>query len=107
MLQLNVKGDDEMVDTDLELILDAACHTTAETAGEVIALLERAAAKVRHLSAEAEALQSRRRGDPDTGLVAEIRYIPKSEVSYFSQPGIQLEEVPGFRLADSRISQQE
>ena len=89
---------------DVEKILDAACYTSANTAAEVCQLLHEAILTVRHLSIEAEALQSRRHGDPGTGLVAEIRYIPESEVSYFSQPGIQLEEVPGFRLAEARIS---
>lgn len=91
---------------DIEKILDAACYTSAQTADEVCRLLYKAILKVHCLSIEAEELQCRRHGNPGTGLVAEIRYIPESEVSYFSQPGIQLEEVPGFRLAEARISPQ-
>ena len=96
----------EQLKADISCILDAACYTKAETATEVCDLLQETINQVRQDAEWAAEVQSRRKGDPGTGLVAEIRYIPEGEVSYFAQPGTLLEEVPGFRLADSRICPQ-
>lgn len=93
-------------DADISHILDAACYTSAETAEEVCNLLQAAINQVRQKAKWAAEVQSRRKGDPDTGLVAEIRYIPAAEVSRYAQLGTRIEEVPGFRLAESRISPQ-
>lgn len=94
------------MNADITRILDAACYTGAETAEEVCALLYAAINQVRQKAKWAEEVQSRRKGDPDTGRVEEIRYIPEAEVLYYAQSGTRIEEVPGFRLAESRISPQ-
>lgn len=90
------------IGADLEKILDAACYTSAETASQVCDLLERAAAKVRRLSAEAEALQSRRKADPGTGRVEAIYYVPEAEAAHFCESGTPSLAVPSFRLAEAR-----
>ena len=73
-----------------------------ETAEEVCALLYAAINQVRRKAKWAEEVQSRRKGDPGTGWVEAIRYIPEAEVSHYAQSGTRIEEVPGFRLAESR-----
>lgn len=93
----------EQLKADISHVLDAACYTGVETAEDVCNLLQSAINQVRQDAEWAEGVQSRRKGDPGTGLVAEIRYIPEAEVSRYAQPDTLLEEVPGFRLADSRI----
>ena len=94
-------------EADIEKILDAACYTSAETADQVCDLLERAAAKVRRLSAQAEALQSRRHGDPGTGLVEAIYYVPEAEAAHFCESGTPFPAVPNFRLAEARTFPQQ
>ena len=94
------------MNADITRILDAACYTSAETADEVCALLCAAINQVRQKAEWAAEVQSRRIGDPGTGRVEEIRYIPEAEVSCYAQSGTRIEEVPGFRLAESRISPQ-
>lgn len=96
----------EQLKADISRVLDAACYTGVETAADVCDLLRSAINQVRQDAEWAEGVQSRRKGDPDTGQVAEIRYIPEAEVSRYAQPDTLLEEVPGFRLADSRICPQ-
>lgn len=91
------------LDADISRILDAACYTSAETAEEVCALLQAAINQVRQKAKWAAEVQSRRKGDPGTGQVAEIRYIPAAEVSRYAQLGTRIEEAPGFCLAESRI----
>lgn len=93
-------------EADIEKILDAACYTSTETADQVCDLLERAAAKVRRLSAQAEALQSRRHGDPGTGLVEAIYYVPEAEAARFEKEDIPISAAPNFVLAASRICPQ-
>lgn len=95
-----------MDSTDVTKILAATCYTSAGTASGVCKLLESAISEVHRLSAEAEALQSRRRGDPGTGHVEAIYYIPDGEVSHFCESGIPFPGVPNFLLAEARISQQ-
>ena len=97
----------EHISADLEKILDAACYTSAETAAQVCDLLEHAAAKVRRLSAEAEALQSRRKADPGTGRVEAIYYVPEAEAAHFCESGTPLPAVPSFRLAEARTFPQQ
>ena len=94
------------MNADITRILDAVCYTSAETAEEVCALLYAAINQVRRKAKWAEEVQSRRKGDPGTGWVEAIRYIPEAEVSHYAQSGTRIEEVPGFRLAESRISPQ-
>lgn len=94
------------INADITRILDAACYTSAETAEEVCSLLYAAINQVRQKAKWAEEVQSRRKGDPGTERVEEIRYIPEVEVSYYAQSGTHIAEVPGFRLAESRISPQ-
>ena len=94
------------MNADITRILDAACYTSAETADEVCALLCSAINQVRQKTKWAGEVQSRRKGDPSTGRVEEIRYIPEAEVSCYAQLGTRIEEVPGFCLAESRISPQ-
>lgn len=96
----------EQLKADISRVLDAVCYTGAETAEDVCDLLQSAINQVRQDAKWAEEVQSHRKGDPGTGLVAEIRYIPEAEVSRYAQSGTRIEEVPGFRLADSRISPQ-
>lgn len=103
---MEVTRSPKSTDADISRILDAACYTSAETAEEVCALLQAAINQVRQKAKRAAEVQSRRKGDPGTGQVAEIRYIPAAEVSYYAQSGTRIEEVPGFRLAESRISPQ-
>lgn len=102
--RMNKKLDSSDLNSDVSRILDAACYTSAETAEEVCDLLQAAISLVRQTARWAEEVQSRRKGDPGTGLVEEIRYIPEAELSYYAQPGTRIAEVPGFRLAESRIS---
>lgn len=96
----------EQLKADISRVLDAACYTGVETAADVCDLLQSAINQVRQDAEWAEGVQSHRKGDPGTGQVAEIRYIPEAEVSRYAQPDTLLEEVPGFRLADSRICPQ-
>lgn len=93
-------------EADIERILDAACYTSAQTSAQVCDLLERAIAKVRSLSAQAEALQSRRHGDPGTGLVEAIYYVPEAEAARFEKEDIPISAAPNFVLAASRICPQ-
>ena len=95
-----------MKDADVELILDAACRTTANTVDEVVALLERAAARARRLKEDAEAVQSRRKGDPGTGRVEAIYYVPEAEAARFEKEDIPISAAPNFVLAASRICPQ-
>lgn len=95
-----------METTDVIKILDAACYTSAETASGVCELLESAISKVRRLSAEAEVLQSRRRGVPGTGHVEAIYYVPEGEAVRCGRSGTPFPGVPNFLLAEARISQQ-
>ena len=90
----------EQLKADISRVLDAACYTGAETAAEVCDLLQEAINQVRQDAEWAARVQSHRKGDPGTGLVSEIRYIPDAEVSRYAQSGTRIEEVPGFRLAD-------
>ena len=92
--------------TDTTKILDAACYTSAETASDVCELLESAINEIRRLSAEAESLQSRRRGDHGTGHVEAIYYVPEGEVPRFCVSGTPFPGVPNFLLAEARTSQQ-
>ena len=94
----------EQLKDDISRVLDAACYTGVETASEACDLLQEAINQVCQYAEWAEGVQSRRKGDPGTGQVAEIRYIPDAEVSRYAQPGTSIEDVPGFRLANSRIS---
>lgn len=103
---MEVTRSPKSTDADISRILDAACYTSAETAEEVCDLLQAAINQVRQKAKWAAEVQSRRKGDLGTGLVAEIRYIPAAEVSRYAQLGTRIEEVPGFRLAESRISPQ-
>ena len=91
-----------MKDADVELILDAACRTTANTVDEVVALLERAAARARRLKEDAEAVQSRRKGDPGTGRVEAIYYVPEAEAARCRESGIPFSAVPSLVLAEAR-----
>lgn len=96
--------DNQELSADISKILDAACYTSAETAAEVCDLLQAAINRVYQDTKWAKEVQARRKGDPGTGLVEEIRYIPEAELSYYAQPGTRIAEVPGFRLAESLIS---
>ena len=91
--------------TEVTKILDAACCTSSGTASSVCKLLESTISEVHRLSAEAEALQSRRRGDPGTGHVEATYYIPKGEVSRFCESGTPFPGVPNFLLSEARTSQ--
>lgn len=91
--------------TDVTKILDAACYKSSGTASSVCKLLEPTISEVHRLSAEAEAFQSRRHGDPGTGYIEAIYYIPEGEVSRFCESGTPFPGVPNFLLAEARISQ--
>ena len=97
----------EQLKADISSVLDVACYTGVETAEDVCNLLQSAINQVRQDAEWAEGVQSRRKGDPGTGLVAEIRYIPEAEVSRYAQPDTLLEEVPGFCLAGRRVLEEE